>query len=141
MEPDFHEPQPEHAPACPDTLDLFNAPPVNVPDIRTPAPSAPGSDTSQAAADYMTHSPLRARSHRVIMLCLATLPRYECFSMEELSERTGIRIASLCARLDDLCPTWIEKVKGARQSSALRSLRVNGYRLTEAGRDRLKGAA
>lgn len=140
MEPAFYEPAPQPAEVDPDALDLF-APAVEVPDIRTPAPSAPGSESSEAAADYMTHSPLRARSHRLIMLCLGTLDRYDCFSMEEISERTELRVATICARLDELCPVFVEKVKGARQSSALRSLRVNGYRLTDSGRARLKGAA
>lgn len=113
----------------------------HVPDVRSPAPSAPGSSTSQAAAEAITHSPFRAKSHRVLMLCLGALSEGDCLSMEEISERTGMRIASICGRISDLSPLWIEKLPGARQSSAMPSLKVNGYRLTKAGRARLSEAA
>lgn len=117
---------------------LFDVP-VRVPDIRTPAPSAPGSDTSQAAADALS-GPFRRRSWRLIMLTLAAAdPRP--LSMHELSTRTELPINVLCARLsiDELRPTWVEVVPGACASHVKPELRVNGYRLTAAGRARVGG--
>lgn len=110
-----------------------------LPDIRTPAPVAPGSVTSATAADRIVDSPFRRKSWRAVMLTLGALPDAAVLSREALSERTGIPQHVLCARLSELRPTWVEAVSGACTSSA--GVAVDGYRLTAAGRARLVEAA
>lgn len=129
------------------TLPLFDV----APDIQTPAPSRP-SATSEAAADAIQHSPFRRASLRRIMLFLASLDVDETRSMAEIGEVVGIPVHVMCARLDDLqfhkrepdgtrrSTGWVECVEAARASSAKPSLRVNGYRLTTAGRERVRRA-
>ena len=90
--------------------------------IRFPAPSAPGSCSSEEAARVA--DPMRARSHRIIMLALQSANRP--LSREELAERTGIKESTLCARLSELRPFWIEAVDRACVASS--GLHVDGYR-------------
>lgn len=106
--------------------DLFNQPP----DIRVVPPSAPGSKTSEDAADAI--QPLRAKSHRRILYTLASLAPGKVLSREEIAGRTGMKESSLCARIFELQPTWVEVVEGACFSSSRKT--VNGYRITPAGR-------
>lgn len=109
------------------TLDLFNGP-----DIRTPVPSAPGSESSREAAESIT-DPMRARCHRLIMLELASSPAP--LSREALSERTGVKESTLCARLAELRPLWV--AARDRACTARSGLSVDGYELTPAGRARV----
>lgn len=113
--------------------DLFNQPP----DIRVVPPSAPGSKTSEDAADAI--APFRRKSWRRILYTLATIPETACLSREEICSRIGMRESSACARLYELAPMWIEVLDGARTSSA--GMRVNGYQLTAKGRDLFKRGA
>lgn len=110
----------------PAAWDLFDPPP----DIRVVPPSAPGSKTSEDAADAV--APFRRKSWRRILYTLATIPRDACLSREEICAAIGMRESSACARLHELAPTWIEVLDGARTSSA--GMRVNGYRLTDSAR-------
>lgn len=102
--------------------DLFTPPP----DIRTRAPSAPGSSSSEDAADAI--EPFRRKSWRQILYTLAAIGPEKVLSREEISARTGIKEASLCARIHELLPTWIEVLEGACIASSHK--RVNGYRCT-----------
>jgi hypothetical protein len=108
----------------------------DVPAIRTPVPSAPGSASSERAADSVTN-PMRARCHRAVMNALATANGP--VSRESLSGTTGIKESTLCARLSDLVPLWVECLEDACIASS--GLKVNGYRLTQAGRNRTREAA
>lgn len=106
--------------------DLFDPPP----DIRVVPPSAPGSKTSEDAADAI--APFRRKSWRRILYTLAALNPDKVLSREEIAGRTGMKEASLCARLSELAPTWVQVVEGACFSSSRKT--VNGYRITPAGR-------
>ncbi len=101
------------------------------PDIRTAPPVAPGSDSSREAASLVTN-PIRARSYRLIFAALveAGFP----LNREELSERTGIKESSLCARISELRPTWLA-VAGSRVLSSS-GVACDAYMLTEAGHRR-----
>lgn len=138
MDPAFFEPSPERpVETDPETLDLFAPPPVasvDVPRIETPAPVAPGSATSQAAADAID-GPFRRASYRKILTVLVAASRP--LSREAIAELTGIKESSLCARLSDreLRPTWVQCVPGACISSA--GVSVDGYVATQATRDRM----
>ena len=114
-------------------LELFDA----APDVRTPAPAAPGSASSQIAADAID-GPFRRASLRRIMLTLATLDAP--ISRYALSERTGLPVNVLCARIPELVPIWVEVVPGACESHAKAGLHVDGYRLTDVGRERVRKA-
>ena len=92
--------------------------------IRFPAPSAPGSRSSEEAARVA--DPMRARSHRLIMIALLQSAGRP-LSREELAERTGIKESTLCARLAELRPFWIEALDRACVASS--GLHVDGYRL------------
>ncbi len=105
-------------------------------DLRFPPPVAPGSRSSEEAAAAVT-DPMRARSHRLVMLALQASGRP--LSREEIAERTGIKESTLCARLAELRVLWVEAVD--RACVARSGLKVDGYALTESGRHRLKGAA
>jgi len=107
-----------------------------IPEIRTPVQSAPGSATSREGAESVD-DPMRARLHRLLMLALASASRP--LSREELSERTGVKESSLCGRIDDLRPDWIEAIDGA--CVARSGKRVDGYQLSARGRGRMRGAA
>lgn len=109
-----------------------------VPDIRSPAPSVPFG-SSEEAADRLSFD-VRAKQNGTILLTLAALDRGDCLSRSEISERTGIPIHVLCARLKlDLQPVYVECVERARPSHVKPGLAVNGYRLTEAGQRRASG--
>lgn len=113
---------------------LFDPPPR----IKIAAPSAPGSRTSEDAADAI--APFRRKSWRQILYTLASIPETACLSREEICARIGMRESSACARLYELAPDWIEVLDGARTSSA--GMRVNGYQLTAKGRNLFnRGAA
>ena len=114
-------------------LGLFDV----APDIRTPAPAAPGSTSSQVAADWLD-GPFRRASLRKIMLTLATLDAP--ISRADLAQRTGIPQHVLCARLADLRPMWVEAVDRACTSDVKPGLRVDGYKLTDIGRARVRAA-
>lgn len=117
------------------TLDLFDV--VNVPDIRSPAPSAPGSESSRRAARAI--DPHRPGQYRTVLLALALFADDAPVSREALSGITGIKESSLCGRLYELAPLWVEVVP---DSCVARSgLTVDGYRLTKHGRGRVEAAA
>lgn len=116
--------------SSPLALDLFD---VSVPDIRTPAPIAPGSESSQAGARNVR--PRRTNQFDKILGVLAE--REDPISRELLCALTGIRESSMCGRLSELEPIWVERVENACKSRA--GVNVNGYRLTAAGRDRARG--
>lgn len=110
-------------------------PTVRLPDLfDLPAPSAPGSASSADAADRILRSPFRRASWRKIMLALAAANAPT--SRERLSEQTGIPQHVLCARLSELRPIWVEAIDRACTSSA--GVAVDGYRLTDAGRERVR---
>lgn len=106
------------------------------PKVETPAPSARGSATSEAAADAIRPETRRSL-HNVIIECLGRVPEGRVLSRDEIHVRTGISVSSLCARLNELAPTFVEVVEAACFSSAKKTLKVNGYRLTSAGRARV----
>lgn len=106
---------------------------VDVPNIQTPVVSAPGSETSRLIAESID-GPFRRRSWRLVMLALAASSHP--LSREALSERTGIKEASLCARLAELRPDWIEALSGACTSHA--GVTVDGYLLTPRGAARVR---
>ena len=118
---------------------LFAPPADPVPDIRSPAPSAPGSEPSARAARAADR--FRKGQNYQVMLTLAALDRGAVLSREEISERTGIKESSLCGRLSDLAPLWVEPVEDACKAKS--GVTVTGYRITELGRQRLRerGAA
>jgi hypothetical protein len=117
----------QHFRRASDDLPLFNTP-----DVQTPAPSAPGSASSAAAAAAID-GPFRRKSFRAIML---TLHARGMLSREQISAETGIPQHTLCARIAELRPLWIEAVSMALVSSA--GVRVDGYRLTDAGTRRVQ---
>lgn len=102
--------------------------------ILAPAPSAPGSATSEAAAARV-ENPVRARSHRRIMVAL-----YEAgpLTREALAERLGMKESSLCARLSELRDLWITALPG--HAVARSGCRVDAYALTDVGRARVQQA-
>ncbi len=110
---------------------------VTPPDIQTPAPSQPGSRTSEDAAKCVSN-PLRTENHRKIMRALygAALP----ISMAELVKRTGLAINIITARLSELRPLWVQQFEGACRSAVKPSLRVDGFMLTKSGLDRCLSA-
>lgn len=114
-------------------LPLFNQP---APDIQSPPPVAPGSDTSRLAAMALD-GPFRKKSLRRIMLALGSASRP--LSRGEICERTGLLESSACARLAELRPEWVRAVDGVCVSASGRT--CDGYELTELGRKRLAGAA
>lgn len=122
--PTFHLPQDETE------LPLFGNP-----DIRTPAPVAPGSKSSQAGADVI--EPLRKGLRWQVIMSLAAVDHP--ISREDLSIRTKIKETTLCARLSELRPEWVEMVPNACRSSA--GVTVDGYVLTQAGRSRAARSA
>lgn len=105
---------------------LFDPPPR----IKIAPPSAPGSKSSEDAADAI--EPFRRKSWRRILYTLASIPADACLSREEICERIGMRESSACARLYELAPTFVEVVEGGCRSGA--GVRVNGYRLSASGR-------
>lgn len=124
-----------------DDLPLFAAPEpvltVNVPDIRTPAPAAPGSATSEEAASKVT-DPCRAASHAKIMVELYVAERNGIgpLTREQLCARTFMKESAACARIAELRPTWVQKHDGAGKASS--GCAVDQYSLTEAGKARVQ---
>lgn len=108
--------------------------PLFTPNVETPAPSAAASSTSELAADAVS-GPFRRMSWRRIIAALAA--DGALISRESLSDRLGIPQHILCARLSELVPLWVECVDGACASKAKPTLKVNGYRLTDACRRRV----
>lgn len=100
-----------------------------------PAPSVP-TPGSEAAADLILHSPFRRKSWRMILTYLAT--QDAPVSREHLSDALDIPQHSLCARLSELSPVLVERTEGACTSRA--GIAVQGYRLTQAGRERVAKA-
>ena len=115
-------------------LSLFD-----VPDIRTDAPSAPGSDTSRQAAATISN-PFRRASHRRIMAALGALNADTYASQWAIGQAADLPINVICARIPELEPLWIERERGACRSHVKPSLKVDGFRLTVAGRRRLAQA-
>lgn len=116
-------------------LELFAA---NVPDVRSPAPSAPGSASSELAAKALS-GPFRRKSWRKIMLVLGAASGP--MSMHEISVEADIPINVVCARIPELEPLWIARTKDACLSHVKPNLKVDGFALTPAGRARLSEAA
>ena len=117
-------------PANAEPFGLFAQPDL-APDIRTSAASAPGSETSRFAAEAITNSPFRRASWRRVMLALASAGRP--LTREELSERAEVKESSLCARLSELRPEWVQVAGQVMGSSGVL---VDTYSLTAAGRAR-----
>ena len=107
---------------------------VRVPAIRTPAPTSPGSSSSQAGARNVA----RRRDGQVARILATLYPHDSPISREQLSRESGIKESSLCGRLADLVPVWIECQRDVCKSNA--GVNVNGYRLTAAGRSRVTEA-
>ncbi len=105
---------------------------VRTPPIQFDAPAAPGSKSSERAAELVVDSTFRRASWRRILIALYKLPPHSALSREELSERTEIKQSSLCARLAELRVHWVERVEDACVSSS--RVTVDGYRLSPAGR-------
>jgi hypothetical protein len=99
-----------------------------------PAPSAPGSRSSEDAADAIMRSPFRRASWRKVLNYLAS--KAKPVSREELSEAIGIPQHVLCARLSELRPTWVEAHDRVCTSRA--GLKVDGYALTLAGASKVR---
>lgn len=119
------------------TIDLFELESLDnlAPDIRTPAPSSPGSESSRAGARNVAPR----QRNQLDRILREMLDRDEPVSREHLVALTGIRESSMCGRLAALEPTWVQKVESACRSRA--GVRVNGYLLTAAGRRRARGAS
>lgn len=105
------------------------------PAIESPAPVAPGSESSEEAARVI--EPLRAKSHRRVLQALASADRP--LTREEIAARTGMKESSLCARIAELRPLWVAKHDGGGKSSS--GLKVDTYSLTEATMRRMRAAA
>jgi hypothetical protein len=101
-----------------------------VPDIRFPAPSAPGSESSRDAAEAV--DPFRRPDWIKILRCLANLPAGRVLSREEIAARTEIKECACCARISELVPYWVEVVKKSVIAKSKKP--VDGYRLSSAGR-------
>ena len=122
----------EHAPLS--LLPLFA-----VPDIQTPAPSVP-SKASEDVADAVTKGPYRRQSYRRVLLALAA---HGPMTREQLSDVTGYKEASLCARLSELTlekdrdgnALHVECEEGVAKSRS--GFMVNRYSITRACRDRI----
>lgn len=116
--------------------DLFTQPPdirvVRTPAIEFEAPSAPGSKSSQRAAEFVYESTFRQNSWRRVLIALWKIPPHSALSREELSARTEIKETTLCARLSELRVHWVERVEDACISKS--NVIVDGYRLKPAGR-------
>jgi hypothetical protein len=100
-----------------------------------PAPSVARAG-SERAADLLLNSPFRRKSWRRILLYLAqqSVP----VSREQISGALGIPQHSLCGRLSELNPQFVETFDSACISKA--NIRVQGYALTDIGRARIKQA-
>lgn len=101
------------------------------PDIRFEAPSAPGSETSKQAAIDLS-SPFRRETWRQILRVLYV--EGKPLTREQLAERLGRKESSMCGRLSELRPVWVQKHDGYAIASS--GCRVDAYSLTEAGRSR-----
>lgn len=106
-----------------------------VPRIESPAPVAPGSESSRVAAKAI--EPFRAKSHRRIMLALASAGRP--LTREEICARTGMKESSACARISELRDTWITKHDGG--GIAQSGHRVDTYSLTAQAQDKAREVA
>lgn len=105
--------------------------------LRFAAPIAPGSESSRRAAEQMTV----AKRRPVWLRVLEELSRRRyAVSREELSRLTGIKESTLCGRLMELkTALCVEASPMSCLSSA--GVRVDGYRITACGRQRIAGAA
>jgi AraC-like DNA-binding protein len=104
--------------------------------LRLKAPHAPGSESSRRAAERMTVAKRTPQWWKVLEALGAV--RYG-LTREELSRRTGIKETSLCGRLYELAPLYVQVSKLSGISSA--DVTVDTYRITAAGRARLSEAA
>lgn len=119
---------------------LQDAPLFDVaPDIRTDPPSVPN-QASEDAADFILKSPIRRKSWRKILLYLAT--QDAPVSMLQISEATGLKINAVCGRLSnkELRPDCIATHPQACRSGVVPTLRVDGFTITMAGRERVRKA-
>lgn len=105
---------------------------VRVPRLKVPAASSPGSSSSAAGARNVA---LRRDSQLGRILCALYLHDF-FIPREQLSAETGVKESSLCGRLDELVPLWVERREDACLAKS--GVYVNGYRLTEAGRARVQ---
>ncbi len=112
----------------PDEAAMFDAP-----DVRVPAPSAPGSDSSTDAAESRS-LPKRQADHAKVLRALASVYPHPV-SRDWLHSATSIPVSTLCAILGDgeLRGLYIEMLPRRCTSSAKPTLHVDGYRLNEAG--------
>lgn len=107
---------------------------VDVPDVRTEAPAAPGSASSHRAAQSVS-DPFRRATWKRIMLALGSV--VGPISMHDVSVRADVPINVCCARIPELEPLWIARSKDACRSHVKPSLAVDGFSLTAAGRGRV----
>lgn len=104
---------------------------VRVPSIRTPAPASAGSSSSQAGARNVA----RRRDGQVARILATLYPHDLPIAREQLAAESGIKESSLCGRLAELVPIWVECRRDVCRSNA--GVNVNGYVLTDAGRRRV----
>lgn len=125
---------PIHGRPRPTTITATSATNVFAPPLlESPAPVAPGSESSRLAAKAI--EPFRAKSYRTVMLALLSADKP--LTREELSARTGIKESSLCARINELRPLWIERHDMGGVASS--GMRVDTYSLTTLGVNRFRG--
>lgn len=105
-------------------------------------PFAHASESSKAAADAVSDASDRSQKYD-ILLHLATLEPHDTVSRAWLNEVTRLPISTLCARLDVLRKDgYVERVKNACRSNVKPdTLAVDGFRITQSGRQRLERAA
>jgi hypothetical protein len=121
------------------TLNMFDQPVViRPPDIRTTPAIAAGSESSRAGARNIS----KRRGEKLALILAALSQHDEPISREQLSAETGIKETSLCGRLapgSELVPVWVQCFENA--CVARSGVRVNGYRITTAGRARVQDVA
>lgn len=105
----------------------------DLPLFAGPAPSQPGSKSSEDAADCVS-DPMRANNHRRIM---AVLSSKRAMSMGEIAKLAELPINIICARISELRPLWVEQHDRACESQVKPGLRVDGFTLTDAGAERV----
>lgn len=110
------------------------APLSALPLFAGPPPSAPTA-SSEDAADLLSR-PFRRDAWRKLLLVLAAAGD-KPLSMADLAERTSLAINVVCARLSELRPVLVARHDRACESHAKKGLRVDGFTLTPAGRERV----
>lgn len=118
-------------------ISTMSGPPGSRSDLR--APSAPGSESSAAAARKLNHAVLN-HQNKVVLRVLATLPPNKSMSQWDLSIRTGYEINVINRICAGLRGCGIDYIDGAHASHKDPSLRVNGMRISDQAVDALARA-